>query len=291
LLLLLSFGAPLFGQGLTYLVEFFDPYNRAASLATARHGGFFLSNLIFYPRFLFVTNMFRWPWGSLVLDAATVGLALTAVCYGVRDEGFRSWRKFAQLTLAVYIGVHLVWSAQGGRYLLPVVPFAAAYFFRGLGDFFRRTGLGEKAVVPALLLSLLLCAAPDARIIGASLRGGTPLTEPPERTLGWIRGNTAGDAVFAAELDGRLFLLTGRSALRVPRLAGANEFRRWLGQKGIGYVLVFPNDYSLKTSYGTGPSDPLPVPQLRALLSDCGARRVFVDSGEGSEIWRVVRAE
>ena len=112
------------------------------------------------------------------------------------------------------------------------------------------------------------------------------MTTAPERTFDWIRRNTPEDTVIAAELDGRLYLRTGRSALRLPKARGAAQFRRWLSERRVGYVLAFPNDHSMRTASGGGPSDPLPVDELKALLEAAGARLVFTDAGEGSQVWR-----
>ena len=274
------------GRSLMYFVEFASPYRGGGGLGAL--WSILSANLAYYPRFLFVTTLFRWPFQAAVLDAATIGLCLGLVAIGVRDEGGLGWRKFGRIFLAIFVLAHLLWSKQAGRYLLPVAPFAAAYLFRGLGVMGRRAGVGEIPVAGALALSLLLCAAPDARIVHASLFERTPLTSPPERTLAWIRDSTPEGAVFAAELDGRLYLLTGRPAVHLRRFEAPGEFRRWLAGSGAGYVLVFPNNFAMKTPTGRAFNDPTPAGLLESTLAaDPDCRLVFEDEGEGAKIYRV----
>lgn len=274
------------GQPLMYFVELSNPYAGAGRWAALRAA--VAGNLAYYLKFAFETMLLRLPASWDWLNAATIGLGVVAAGYGVADAGLRAWRKAPALFLAVFAAVHLVWAKQAGRYLLPILPLLFAYWLRGIAVIGARLRAGRAAALTAAALALALMAWPDANIVRASLRRDTPVTRPPERTVAWVRGSTPPDAVFAAELDGRFFLLTGRRAVHLRRPAPGETLEASLKAAGARYVALFPDDYALKTAKGDAFDDPLPAGWLMAQLADPSRyQTLFVDSRERAVVLAV----
>lgn len=247
-------------------------------------------NASFYLHELFGRALFRWPAvpGRGLLEALTLALCVTALAAGLKAWGLKGWRKLVPAYASIYAVVHLVWPKQGGRYLISILPLVCVLLFLGLERIGHRWKLGNRAVWAALALSLALCAAPVWGIVAASLWGWTPLTTPPERTVAWIGQATRVGDVFAAELDGRLYLLTGRQTVHLRKIAEPETFFRWLRERGVSYVLSFPTDYIMRTPAGNLEADPLRRERLDALLADSNRyERVFSDAAEGSAVYRV----
>lgn len=269
------------------LLELFAPYRgegAGSMLETV------LRNAWYYARELFVRAWFRWPDGPVTgaLELLTVAAAALLCGWGLRRWGGKGWRKLLPLLLLVWVAGHLAWQKQSGRYLLPVLPLAAALLHAGLAEADRRFLRGRGRLSwAALALSAGLSVPPVWNVVSTSLWRRTPVNTPPERTLGWLRSGTDHSEVVACELDGRLHLLTGRKTVHLRRLP-PEAFHRWLRDSGADYVLVFPNDYVMKTASGANFNDPLPVDTLKAMLSDPARYDlVFLDEGEGSQIYRV----
>ncbi|HAH08440.1 MAG TPA: hypothetical protein DCM05_18255 [Elusimicrobia bacterium] len=233
-------------------------------------------NSAFYARELFARALFRWPNAAPggALEAATAAACLMLSAWG-------AWRerpsRFLTLYLGLYAAVHLLWPKVSGRYLLPVLPFAAATLVFGAEDLAERFGVRRGRTSLAMLaLGAVLFAPTWWKIASAARLKGTPLTTPP-KVYEWIRRETPPGAVFAAESDGRLFLLTGRRALR---LRGALP-------RGADYALVLPTGDAIRTRSGRDAHDPLPARAARALFEAAGAEKVFEDPSEGSAVYRL----
>jgi len=244
-------------------------------------------NAAFYGPELFWRTLFRWPaWpGAALLKWTTVLLGLAATAVGLREWGVKGWRKLLTVYLLVYAALHLQLHLQSGRYIFTALPMAAPLFFLGLAAADRRLAWKGRLVLGAVALSLALSLAPVANIVRASLWRRTPINTPPLKTVAWIRNATLPTDLFAADLDGRLFLLTGRRTVRLRKLYEPGAFAAWLKDARVDYVLVAPNDYFMTTAAGGTTHDPMPPDRLRPLL--CGARRVFADAEEGVEIYQV----
>ena len=271
------------------------PLAYASQLAAPWHGASAGSGLLarlarnaaFYGPELFWRTWFRWPaWpGASALKWATVLLGSAALAAGLREWGARGWRKLLTVYLLVYAALHLQLHLQSGRYIFTALPMVAPLFFLGLDAADRRLALRGRLVLGAAALSLALSLAPIANIVRTSLWRHTPVNTPPLKTVAWIRGSTLPADVFAADLDGRLFLLTGRRTVRLRKLYEPGVFAAWLKDARVDYVLVSPNDYFMTTVSGGTTHDPMPLDRLRPLL--VGGRRVFADAEEGTEISQV----
>jgi 4-amino-4-deoxy-L-arabinose transferase-like glycosyltransferase len=273
------------GAVLPYASQLAAPWRGSAALS-----GFLVRltrNVEFYGPELFCRIWFRWlAWpGVSVFQWATVLLGLAAVVAGLREWGGRGWRKLLSIYFLIYAALHLQLHLQSGRYLFTILPVVAPLFFLGLGAADRRYGLRGKLVLGAAALSLALSLSPVANIVRTSLRRHTPLNTPPVKTLAWIQRFTSSADVFAADLDGRLFLLTGRLTVRLRKLYEPGFLAAWLRSARVDYVLLEPNDHFMTTASGSTTHDPMPLDRLRGLLSR--DRRVFADAEEGTEIYRV----
>ncbi|MDD5656345.1 MAG: hypothetical protein PHF00_03720 [Elusimicrobia bacterium] len=217
-----------------------------------------------------------------------MGLGLAASAAGLLAWGGRGWRKLLIVYFGLYAALHLQLHLQCGRYIFTLLPVVVPLLFLGVHAFGRRWSLGGRFVAAVLALSAALSAAPVARVVRVSLRERTPVNTPPERTLAWIRRATAEGDVFAAELDGRLHLLSGRPCVRLPRTADPESFRSRLRAAGAAYILAAPNDGFMTTISGNTPHDPMSRDRLAVWLSDAGRYElVFGDSGEGTAVYRV----
>ena len=256
------------GRSLMYFVEAADPAARGAL------GRVLLRNAAFYPKFLFVTTLFRWPAGGRFLEAFTIGLCVLAIACAVREEESWEWRKLVQLSLLAFIAVHLPWSKQAGRYVLPLVPFAAGYVMWGLALLAREYGGGAGACWWAAALSVALSLSPALKIARASLHGGGEPARPPAETFDWLRAHARPADVVASEMAGRVFLYTGLKTVQLKRLSQA----RW--------AVLLPNDAVMRTASGGTPFDPADLADVERRLSrDPRWRRAFASHRDGSLVF------
>lgn len=200
------------GLGSNYFLELGAPLTGGSP--SANLAGLVASNFIFYLRRLFGNGLFPCPrpW-----DVAPAVLGAAATVAGARSMNFQGWRRPFWLHWGLYLAVVLVWFRQSDRYLLPMLPFAAALAAQGAAAWGRR--VGNSAVLGVGLLALFgagLASGPLRRIVEASLSEGNSVNAPPPRTCEWIRRETRPSDIFAAEMDARLFLYTRRKALRLP---------------------------------------------------------------------------
>ncbi|MCX5794478.1 MAG: glycosyltransferase family 39 protein [Elusimicrobia bacterium] len=273
------------GSALPYAAQLAAPWSASSAFSDflirlARNAGF-------YGPELFGRTWFRWPAapGLQALRWATVLLGLAALAVGLREWGGRGWRKLLSVYLLLYAALHLGLHLQSGRYIFTALPMAAPLFFLGLSAVDRRLRMRDRLVLGAAALSLALSLAPVANVVRTSLWRHTPLNTPPLKTLAWIQGATSPADVFAADLDGRWFLLTGRQTVRLRKLYEPGAFAAWLKAARVDYVLTEPNEHFMTTASGGTTHDPMPLDRLRDLLS--GGRRVFADAEERTEIYRV----
>lgn len=238
-----------------------------------------LSNGAHYATELYGRTLLRWPFpAGLPAASAAAGLAgLASAALWMRRAGLGGGRRAALLTAGLLGAALLVWEKRSGRYLLPLAPFAAAWALAGL-----RTG-PRRALVAAALLSY---APPAWRIASASRRPTAAPALGPERTWAWVRERTPADAVFAAELDGRLFLATGRRTLTPPRAGAAEGLADWARASGVDYLLVEPTGDVMRTAGGRSAHDAVPAAE-RAATAERSAPLVFTDEAEGTRVYRM----
>jgi hypothetical protein len=264
------------GHALLYFSEF------AAPLRPDGGAGRPLANAAHYLGDLYARTLARWPSASGASAAAAlascVGLALGAA--GLRRTGLGGGRRAGVLAAALLGATLLVWEKRSGRYLLPLVPFAAAWGLTGLRAFGGGPGLRAAAV----LLALASYLPPGAAIARASRRPSRPPALGPERTWAWVAANTPRDAVFGAELDGRLYLRTGRRAVTPPRDPAA--LGAWAARSGVGYILAEGTGEVMATASGRGAHDPLPTGALAVAAAAAGFQAVFADPAEGTVVFQ-----
>lgn len=265
------------GHPLLYAAELAGPIEAAPWTtlgAAASRAGFYLSEL-------YARALFRWPWGAPpAAAAAAAALAgLAAAVLALTRGGLSGGRRFALLSALALFGLLLAWDKRSTRYLLPLIPLAAAWGLAGLAG--RR---GTRLAAAALALASFI--VPARAILAASLRPEAPPARAPERTFAWIRANTAPGAVFACELDGQLFLRTGRRSVTLPRGADGRNLQLWAAGSGADFLLVSPTADILRTTRGVGPHDAVPAAERRR---DAGRASVlepvFEDPGEGTVIY------
>jgi hypothetical protein len=128
--------------------------------------------------------------------------------------------------LAAYLAAMLVWSWPPQRFLVPILPFLAAYLLSGCSTLLRRGGdtstgrfvrsLGLAAVLAANC-GLLVCHAAQQSRTGFPLPkfGMTPVKwSSYESTFSWLRRNAGAGDVIASGLDSMFALYTDQRAIR-----------------------------------------------------------------------------
>jgi hypothetical protein len=91
--------------------------------------------------------------------------------------------------------------------------------------------------------------------------------------------------VFAAELDGRFYLHTGRPTLEFAKGTDEKGFVEWLDANNVRYAAIFPTDFVMRTIREKSVHNPLAAETVRAWLHTAGFERVFSDPDENSEIY------
>lgn len=270
------------GHALLYFRELAAPWESGGT------SGRPMANAAYYLNELYARTLLRWPpaSGAFVAGCLASAAGLALAVRGLARGGLADGRRAAALAVALLAGVLLVWEKRSGRYLLPLIPFAAGWALAGLGELSRRPGLAALRRA-AVLLALASYAAPGLRIAGASLSPTASPSLGPERTWAWIRANTPPDAVFGSELDGRLFLRTGRRTLTLPRSGEAGQLGPWAARAGVGYILVEKTGDVMATASGRGAHDATPEAERLASARAAGLERLFEDLGEGTSIFAV----
>lgn len=259
-------------------------YPREFLTALTQHP--WLENIRYYAHNLFVHTLFRWPgvrqesYGSVFIWLT--GLFLMGV--GIRAQGFKKWHLFFTLYLMIYALIHIVWTKQAGRYLLPIVPIALIYVFIGIDTLSKRPGVSWAVVIT----SLALAVHPLLRIARASLYEQTAINTPPLKTLEWVKTHTKPTDIFAVESDGRFYLHTGRKTVHLKKKKDAKELYDWLYLNNVQFVALFSNDFIMHTPSKNAPNDPVPLDLLnRQLEARAYFERVFQETDEESAVYRV----
>jgi hypothetical protein len=225
-----------------------------------------LSNAAYYGRELFGRTLLRLDG----LEWLFALICLPAVFIALRRRGLKGWSKLVPAYLGLYALVHLAWPYQSGRYVYPMIGLACMLLPR-----------------PLLALSVALSVLPTARAAQASLKGGSPMNTPPERAYAWLRENADRAAVLGADLDGRLYLWTGRKTAQLPRAAGAEALNSFVEAYGVDYVFLEPDAGFMRRGDSFDAAAP---EQRRAALADKKRYElVFFDEREGTRIYRVKR--
>lgn len=147
-------------------------------------------------------------------------IACIAVVWRVRERRVLPW------AIGSYLGVVLLWSWPPDRFLMPLLPYLAAYLYGGSAAILRHF-LPDHAIrrVGAVFLVCLLGANlqvvmqqgrllhdtgyPRLKVTDHSLRWSSY-----EDVFAWLVRHTEADAVLASGLDSMLSLYTGRQAYR-----------------------------------------------------------------------------
>lgn len=248
-----------------------------------------VENAGWYVRVFFTRYLFRWPVDAFRFWAD--GLSMVAGLIGVA-AGVRAWwraderARFALVTLALYAAVHLLWARRVERYLLPVLPLLYALFLSGVAALLARRPRGRTAgVAVSVIVALALFLPPLRAIVRASQVKLGPPSVPPKATYSWIRAETAPDALFATEYDGRLHLLTGRFAVHLPSDLRPDALADWLEARGVDYVLGSPTPFAPGTASAHPRYRPVRIDTLAAALSG-RYEPAFQSPHEKTIVWR-----
>jgi len=205
--------------------------------------------------------------GLVLFLAALTGVGMLN---SLRREDVGDWA-FLLASLALY----LIWPFSPTRYSVPLAPVLILFLFRGMeqtADWFQHHRFGSFAItklvwLPALVVmvlnlfwlsSFVWSRHPDST---RGLYGSrSPYTWAGfEQTFGWIRQNTAPDALLATAYDPMYFLYTGR--------------------KGIRPALHRPASYFYP--YGAARPDVGSVAEIKPQLEALGAKYLIIDPLDG----------
>jgi len=245
-----------------------------------------------YGRDLVYRTMFRFEYlnDHPMVMTIVLGLVVLLIAIGHIRIARENKRIFPLIFLVFYSGLHIFWSKQSGRYLLPVFPMVIWGFLKGIQVITWYKPLNR--ILPGLLvaISLLSFVTPLVNIVNASLFKETPLTTPPRETLKWISENTPTDAIFAAELDGQVYLLTQRSTFQLPKLNTPDDFLPWTQWNHVRFILIQPNIFMMRTPLGRTMHDRLPDHLVKKMIKGNNAFRLkFSSTREGTFIYERVQ--
>ncbi len=290
LALFLLRNAFLTGRPLPYFLELSSAW---PGLGAAGILGRAWGNLAYYLEFLFANTLWRIPGGRLSSMAAPLAAAGAALCALGALRPWREtpgWEKALKTFVVLDAFLYLAWPKRAGRYLIPVMPFLVAYLFAGIERAAARLGpqAAKAAVAAALAATLALCAAPDYRIVKASLLNDSPMSRAPEELYRWVRETTRPRDVFAAEFDGRFYLRARRPCLRLPRPASRRDLRKWIRSNRVSYLALEPAAAALRAP-GGGYGDPWSERRWEEILSGWRLAPVFEDLPDGIGVYKTAR--
>lgn len=157
--------------------------------------------------------------------AVAILMLLGAVAWGSMAPDL--WRGRAlPWALAAYLAAMLVWSWPPYRFLIPILPFLAAYLFSGPVALLRRLEAGPNLQwAGAAVMGILTIANGGLLAQHAWLTShtGYPVVNPADakvtwapyqRTFAWLRQNSGRDDVLSSGLDSMVALYTNRQAFR-----------------------------------------------------------------------------
>jgi hypothetical protein len=234
------------GYWLSYGDQFLSPFQAAFSIQD--HLAWFFNNEWAYAQELYGRTFLRWPFSSspdLWIVIATVGgLAVSLV--GFLDEKKSIYGAVLKGYVLAYLGVIGLWRVYSGRYLLPMLPFAAYYFLRGLLVLTKRFPKKNVGWAAALLV-VVFALKPTRSILHASLQESNPINTPPMSVFNWVKRQTAPEDIFAVGLEARFHLYTARACLQFPFYQSEDVVSKWCDANGIQYILIENDAFLLKT--------------------------------------------
>jgi hypothetical protein len=157
---------------------------------------------------------------TLILTASLGIVPWIAMATGLRQVRILPW------TLAAYLALMLVWSWPPYRFLVPILPWLAAYFLAaaaaagsrlGLGIGWQRAGAACLAVIAFANGALVMGHAEVVSQTGYPLVDlADPQTNWPahQRLFAWLKQNSRPGDVVTSGLDSMVALYTGRQAFR-----------------------------------------------------------------------------
>jgi len=175
-------------------------------------------------------------WGAVALSIPVTAIVLVgAFALGRRGYGVAEW--FCLLTIAIVLMV----PSRTYRYVLPLAPFAFAYFLIGVRELASRirasAGAAALRIAAACLAAFLI--AEHVAYIWQRLSGSPPwLRDHDEiaRVADFVRDELPHGPMVSTN-PALLYLLTGRQAVAYVEPLGSN-WHRWRSA-GIGYAVAF----------------------------------------------------
>ncbi len=214
----------------------------------------------YYFREIFVRNLLRWPVTWKWLDGLSIMGGLVLMGIGALRFGLSGWKKSLLIYLTVYAIAHFFWSKESGRYIYPVFPFVAFFIF---------SGIHKKKAAITLAIAVGACYfRPLLNIVESSAIAPNALNSAPQETMEWIRSHTDEADIFAAELDGQLFLLTGRQAVHLPKIFEKEMFLAWMESRNVHYIWVEAVPFLMRTHQGGTVHDAYPAARLLEIVND-----------------------
>jgi hypothetical protein len=171
--------------------------------------------------------------GAAAFVGPWIGLPVTGTLLAVL--GLTTWlailpdlKKFRALAwmLAVYLAAMLVWSWPPQRFLVPILPFLAAYLFSGIARLLKCDGQSMmRRLAPPVGLAAIVAANAGLLVCHAVQKGDTGYPLPKfgmtpvewssyESTFAWLRQHSRPDDVIASGFDSMIALYTDRPAVK-----------------------------------------------------------------------------
>ena len=246
--------APWFGWSLAHATAQ-TPASILTTLPASEKATVFATNLLF---------LFSGPF-SLLSGIEDMYAALFTVIL----LGWCLWKRrqlLPDIFLFLYCLVLVCFAEPPQRWLAPVLPLILWLFWRVFRNFPRR-----EAIAAVILILAILPLGASLRRLPATLRAGEfpPTAKGTDdwnqmgKLFGWLRANSAPDAILAANLDPLFYLQTGRKTVRGFAPNGykthyqasglavtPDQLSSSLLQNGVNYLILTPDpDFAESSAY------------------------------------------
>jgi tetratricopeptide (TPR) repeat protein len=197
---------------------------------------------------VYLLQTWRWlryiPEGiSNIICVFLVVLIIIGVTAGFTDI-WRHQKKARPILLSIalfsffYFAVHIFWHVPEPRYLIPLLPFTAAFLVRFGNKSLHITG--KKKILLVLVFAALFIPAiyESGRAVYKSFLVPNPLNSPPLKSLKWLRENSPPTARVTSNIAASVDLYSDRDAMGVITIDNGDEFTYLLLKQRIDYIVM-----------------------------------------------------
>jgi len=227
----------------------------------------------------------------LLPDAVEIDLAAAIAV------GFARWWRDGRcstplVTLALYVGLLLVWPWRNVRLLYPVVPHLTLAFLLGVGSIQEgvRRWMGSTRTLPRPVAALAIVMMTAATIRSLRIPDTRSHVGDLRRPTEWLRSHSPATAILLSEHPQTDYLYGGRKTVPFPASTTPDGLAEVLERRHVDYVLVSP-DLRWDRVHVPAPSAraELVAASMNELVAQGRARLVHPGDADGVSVFEVVR--